>query len=89
MKLNLTLIRKVVLIAGIMFFIIPQSLIAQQQKPQNLRTYDNEPYHFGFIIAYNNMSYAFKYKDNYQLTPHAATEYPNTADTYYNANGTG
>lgn len=86
MKFNLTSITKFVLLAGIMFFIIPQSLFAQKQKPQNLRTYDNEPYHFGFIIAYNNMSYAFKYKENYQLTPHPATEYPNTADTYYNAN---
>lgn len=85
MKFNLTSIKRLVLLIGVMFFIIPQSLMAQKQKPQNLRTYDNEPYHFGFIIAYNNMSYAFKYIDNYQITPHSASEYPNTADTYFNA----
>ena len=88
MKLELTSIKRFILLVGVMFFIIPQSLMAQTQKPQNLRTYDNEPYHFGFIIAYNNMSYAFKYIDNYQITPHTAAEYPNTADTYYNANAT-
>lgn len=85
MKFNLTTIKRLVLLIGVMLFIIPQSLMAQRQKPQNLRTYDNEPYHFGFIIAYNNMAYAFKYIDNYQLTPHTASEYPNTADTYFNA----
>ena len=68
--------------------IIPQGLIAQQQKPQNLRTYDNEPYHFGFIIAYNQMWYSFKYIDKYQITPHSASEYPNTADTYFNTDAT-
>jgi len=76
------------LLVGVMFFIIPQSLNAQQPKPQNLRTYDNEPYHFGFIIAFNNMSYAFKFIDNYQIVPHPASEYPNTADTYYNPDAT-
>lgn len=88
MKFNLTLIKRLVLLAGVMFFILPQSLMAQRQKPQNLRTYDNEPYHFGFIIAYNNMSYAFKYNDSYQLTPHTSSEYPNTADLYFNADAT-
>ena len=88
MKFNLTSIKRLFLLLGVMFFIIPQSLMAQQQKPQNLRTYDNEPYHFGFIIAYNNMSYAFKYIDNYQFVPHTSSEYPNTADTYFNANAT-
>ena len=88
MKFNFALIKRLVLLFGVMFFIIPQSLMAQRQKPQNLRTYDNEPYHFGFIIAYNNMSYAFKYIDDYQLTPHTSSEYPNTADTYFNADAT-
>lgn len=88
MKFNLTSIKRLVLFIGVMFVIIPQSLMAQQQKPQNLRTYDNEPYHFGFIIAYNHMSYAFKFIDNYQLMPHPASEYPNTADTYYNPDAT-
>ena len=88
MKFNLTLIKRLVLLAGVMFFILPQSLMAQRQKPQNLRTYDNEPYHFGFIIAYNNMSYAFKYNDSYQLTPHTSSEYPNTADSYFRPDAT-
>ena len=88
MKFNLTSIKTVFLLIAVMLCIIPQSLTAQQQKPQNLRTYDNEPYHFGFIIAYNTMSYAINYIDNYQITPHPSSEYPNTADTYFNTDAT-
>lgn len=88
MKLNLTSIRKAILLVAIALFVIPQSLMAQRQKPQNLRTYDNEPYHFGFIIGFNTMSYTFNYIDDYQIIPHQASEYPNTADTYYDADAT-
>ena len=71
-----------------MLVLLPQSLFAQQSKPLNLKNYDNEPYHFGFILGYNQMSYAFKYVDNYSLIPHTASEYPNTADQNFNVNAT-
>ncbi len=85
MKFNLTSIKRLVLLVGVLFFIIPQSLMAQKQKPQNLRTYDNEPYHFGFIIALNRMYYSFDYKDNYQTTPISGSLIPKTDESpYYN-----
>lgn len=46
--------------------IIPQSVQAQKTKVPNLLLYDDQPYHFGFIIALNNMNYAFDYKSKYQ-----------------------
>ena len=88
MKFNLTSIKRLVLLIGVMFFIIPQNLVAQNEKPKNLLLYDNQPYHFGFILGYNQMSYAIRYYDDYQLIGHDATEYPSTVDTYYNSNAT-
>lgn len=46
--------------------IIPQSIQAQYVKPKNLPLYDDKLYHFGFIIAVNNMSYSIDCKNNYQ-----------------------
>lgn len=79
--------KKILFLAGILLCMIPQSVVAQSStKPMNLRNYDNEPYHFGFILAYNQMSYSFNYTDNYQMVAHESTEYPNTADQQYDAN---
>lgn len=71
-----------------MLVLLPQNLFAQQNKPLNLKNYDNEPYHFGFILGYNQMSYSFKYVDDFSLIQHNASEYPNTADQNYNVNAT-
>ena len=86
MKFILSAYKKALLFVGIMLFMIPQSLVAQSEKPKNLLLYDQQPYHFGFIVALNQMSYAISYNDNYQLTPHDASEYPSIADSFYNAN---
>lgn len=88
MKFDYSAIKKYVLVIGFMLCIIPQSVLAQTNKPLNLKNYDNEPYHFGFIIAYNQMSYSFKYIDNYSILPHASSEYPNTADVNFNVDAT-
>ena len=88
MKFNFLSYKKALFIVGIMLCMIPQSLLAQSEKPKNLLLYDNQPYHFGFILGYNQMSYAIKYNEGYQLVGHPATEYPSTADTYFNANAT-
>lgn len=84
MKFIFKSIKTVVLLTVMMLFVIPQSVVAQQEKPQNLRLYDTQPYHFGFIIGYNQMSYAMNFYDSYQLKAHDALEYPSIASSYYN-----
>lgn len=88
MKFNFSSFKKTLAVVGIMLFMIPQSLLAQKEKPKNLLLYDNQPYHFGFILGYNQMSYAITYNDNYQLVGHNSSEYPSTSDTYYTADAT-
>ena len=87
MKFTLSSFKKVLFAIGIIFVMIPQSIMAQSEKPKNLLLYDNQPYHFGFIIGYNQMSYAIKFNEGYQLVPHSASEYPNT-DTYASQDAT-
>ena len=76
--------KKVLIIIGFVLCMIPQTIVAQNEKPKNLLLYDNQPYHFGFIIGYNQMSYSMKYNEGYQLVEHDASEYPSTVDTYFN-----
>ncbi len=87
MKFTLSSFKKVLFAIGIMFVMIPQSVMAQSEKPKNLLLYDNQPYHFGFIIGYNQMSYAIKLNEGYQLVPHSSSEYPNT-DSYASQDAT-
>lgn len=84
MKFILSSYKKILFIVGLMLVLLSNSLSAQQNKPLNLKNYDNEPYHFGFILGYNQMSYAFKYVENYSAIQHDASEYPNTADPNFN-----
>ena len=74
MKFNFALIKRFVLLFGVMLFIIPQSLMAQREKPKNLLLYDQQPYHWGFIIATNTMYYTIDYKPSYQLVEHSGDE---------------
>ena len=67
---------------------IPASVMAQNTKPMNLRNYDNDPYHFGFILALNQMSYSISYISAYQTIPHPSSEYPNTADINFKPDAT-
>ena len=55
---------------------IPQLLNAQNKKPLNLPNYDNEPYHYGFIIGYNQMLFSLDYVDNFQNITHSPSEFP-------------
>ena len=56
--------------------LVPQTLNAQSKKPLNLPGYDNERYHYGFIIGYNQMLLSIDYKDNYQNIIHSPNELP-------------
>lgn len=75
MKFILSSYKKAFFIAFIALFIIPQSVVAQSDKPKNLTMYDQQPYHFGFIVGLNKMAYLVDYKENYQYIEHPSTEF--------------
>ena len=54
---------------------------AQQRKVRFLSNYENEPYHFGFLVAYNQMMYTIKTVENYQnmALPTSPNPWPNGA----------
>lgn len=80
MKFILSSYKKMLFILGIMLILIPQSLMAQNEKPKNLLLYDQQPYHFGFIIALNQMAYSINYVDNYQSIEHLSSEFISDGD---------
>lgn len=80
MKFNFSFYKRLFVIVGILLFMVPQSIVAQQEKPKNLLLYDTQPYHFGFIIALNQMSYSIDYKEDYQLVLHDPDEFINDGD---------
>lgn len=45
---------------------MPFKAEAQQSRPQNLITYDREPYHFGFILGFNMISLTGSCIENYK-----------------------
>ena len=50
---------------------------AQRRTIHYLANYENEPYHFGFLLAYNQMMYTVKTVENYQNLPLPADSWPN------------
>ena len=50
---------------------------AQRRAVRYLPNYENEPYHFGFLLAYNQMMYTIKTVDNYQNIAQPADSWPN------------
>ena len=66
--------KKALKIAAIALFlsIIAIPVQAQRRTVRYLANYENEPYHFGFLLAYNQMMYTIKTVEDYQnkaLTP--------------------
>ncbi len=59
---------------------MPNAMKAQNKKPLNMPLYDDEPYHFGFILGYNQMLFSLDYKDNFQNIPHDPSELPTNID---------
>ena len=49
---------------------------AQRRTVRYLSNYENEPYHFGFLLAYNQMMYTVKTVDNYQNMPLSPEAWP-------------
>ena len=50
---------------------------AQRRVVHYLPKYEQEPYHFGFLLAFNQMSYTIKTIENYQNIPQPANAWPN------------
>ena len=69
-------ILKLLLCLSIISCIAPSSLKAQNKAPLNMPLYDNEPYHYGFILGYNQMLLSINYIDNFQNVIHPSTELP-------------
>ena len=69
-------ILKFLLCLSIIICATPNSLKAQKKGPLNLPFYDNEPYHYGFILGYNQMLLSINYIDDYQNVIHPSTELP-------------
>ncbi len=61
-------------------FAIPAQ--AQRRVVRYLPNYENEPYHFGFLLAYNQMSYTIKTVENYQNMPQPADSWPDPQSHY-------
>ena len=53
------------------------SIQAQRRALIYLPKFDQEPYHFGFLIAFNTMSYTIKTVENYQNQPLQLEDFPN------------
>ena len=49
---------------------------AQRRTVRYLANYENEPYHFGFLLAYNQMMFTIKTVDGYQNIAHAGNSWP-------------
>lgn len=75
-----------------LIFMAPNILNAQSRGPLNMPRYDDEPYHFGFILGYNQMLLSIDYIDNYQNIIHLPNELPSsnnlegTNDIFLNSN---
>lgn len=82
---------KILVCVCLILCMMPQLLNAQRKKPWNLPNYDNEPYHYGFIIGYNQMLFSTNYIDNFQNTLHNPSELPSsdvldgTTDAFLNS----
>ena len=50
---------------------------AQRRVVTYLPKYEQEPYHFGFLLAFNQMSYTIKTIEGYQNIPQPANSWPN------------
>lgn len=72
-------------------FFVSEAAIAQRQKVVNLQKYDLEAYHFGFILAANQMLFSVKPINNHQLKVWPATAGPDFASdslSLYNVTST-
>ncbi len=70
---------KLLLCLSIITCMTSDLLKAQNSKPLNMQFYDDEPYHYGFILGYNQMPLSINYIDNFQNVIHPSTELPSSS----------
>lgn len=70
--------KKALKISAITLFVMALCMpaIAQRRTIMYLPKYDQEPYHFGFLLGYNQMSYTIKTVENYQNMALPANSWP-------------
>ncbi|MCR5014522.1 MAG: PorT family protein [Bacteroidales bacterium] len=66
---------KTVLLLIVAIFFVGEAQ-AQRQKVLYLQKYNNEPYHFGFLLGMNFMDYSLLLNENYQNEIHPKSQYP-------------
>ena len=71
--------KKALKIIAITLLLIAAVVPAQAQRRviHYLPKYEQEPYHFGFLLAYNQMMYTVKTVEDYQNIPQPANSWPN------------
>ena len=57
--------------------VLAMPMQAQRRVIHYLPKYEQEPYHFGFLLAFNQMSYTIKTVENYQNIAQPADSWPN------------
>ncbi|MBR5081370.1 MAG: PorT family protein [Bacteroidales bacterium] len=70
--------KKALKIAAVMLLLAATVIPAQAQRRvvRYLPKYEQEPYHFGFLLAYNQMMYTVKTVENYQNIAQPADSWP-------------
>lgn len=78
--------RKLIILLSLIafIFIVADSASAQKKKVLNLQHYDEEPYHFGFILGLNQMFFSVKPVDNLPFIKWEPNQSPDiNADSLY------
>jgi hypothetical protein len=72
-------LKKALKIIAVTLLLIAAVVPAQAQRRviHYLPKYEQEPYHFGFLLAYNQMMYTVKTVEDYQNVPQPANSWPN------------
>ena len=78
LKKALRILAVILLLAAI---VVPAQ--AQRRVIHYLPKYEHEPYHFGFLLAYNQMMFTIKTAESYQNTVLSPELWPNSGDVPY------
>ena len=76
---------RIIICICLILCMMPNILKAQNKKPLNMQNYDNELYHYGFILGYNQMLFSVNYVNDYQNVIHSPSELP-SSDVLFGTN---
>lgn len=71
-------IAKILICICMLFCMMPEVSKAQNKKPLNMPNYDNELFHWGLMVGYNQMLLSIDYIDNFQNISHNPSELPSS-----------